>query len=234
MATLSPNHCARISKSPVTVEEMHDLGIIPRDGPVSFASTKQIRDRLSLYWGDVTTVDGISAVVNAAHSSLAQGSGICAAIFDKAGSTALRNELRRFNVPVDAGTAVTTSGHRLKANHIIHAVGPDFRIPSIELSQHYVALFNCYTNILEECYEHEITSVAIPPISIGIFKGDKDKCADTAVRAVVRFLLREENRDLDISVRFVVWEPKSPRDISTQQRLLQPYLNAFGTYTPRL
>ena len=63
------------------------------------------------------------AIVNAANSHLAEGSGICGAIFSAAGSAELTKACKAIGY-CDTGNAVITPGFNLDAKYIIHAVGP--------------------------------------------------------------------------------------------------------------
>jgi len=79
------------------------------------------RTVLALVEGDLTEQD-VDAVVNAANSALQLGGGVAGAIRRK-GGPAIQQECDRLGgTPV--GTAAITSGGRLKARHVIHAVGP--------------------------------------------------------------------------------------------------------------
>ncbi|MDD7736057.1 MAG: macro domain-containing protein, partial [Bacillales bacterium] len=64
------------------------------------------------------------AIVNAANDRLQGGSGVCGAIFNAAGWNELQAECNAIG-GCKTGHAVMTNGYKLKAKHIIHAVGPD-------------------------------------------------------------------------------------------------------------
>src|SRR3972149_5650856 len=71
--------------------------------------------------GDITEED-TDAVVNAANSYLRHGGGVAGAIVRKGGKVIQEESDEIGYVPV-GGAAITTGGN-LKANHVIHAVGP--------------------------------------------------------------------------------------------------------------
>src|SRR3954471_22928228 len=77
--------------------------------------------RMRVVEGDITTLD-VDAIVNAANSRLAGGGGVDGAIHRAAGSELARACAAIGGCPT--GDARITPGFRLKARHVIHAVGP--------------------------------------------------------------------------------------------------------------
>jgi O-acetyl-ADP-ribose deacetylase (regulator of RNase III) len=111
----------------------------------------------------------VDAIVNAANNRLMNGSGVCGAIFTKAGPMELANACSKYQTPLKDGEVVITPSFNIKnAKHIIHAVGPDFgRTPTA-----FLELFNAYYNSLLCLMNNELHSISFPLISSGIFGGN--------------------------------------------------------------
>lgn len=131
--------------------------------------------------GDISTFAG-DAVVNAANKYLAPGSGVCGAIFNKAGYLELQNECAKIG-GCEVGNAVITNGYNLKANYIIHAVGPYYL-----RDQHPEELLeSVYENIFKVAIEHKIKSIALPSISTGIFSFPLQKAVPIALKVIKKY-----------------------------------------------
>jgi O-acetyl-ADP-ribose deacetylase (regulator of RNase III) len=134
--------------------------------------------RLEICVADLTTLD-IDAIVNAANQSLLGGGGVDGAIHRAAGPELLA-ECRTLG-GCQTGSAKITRGYRLKARHVIHAVGPVWEGGQKGEEE---ALASCYRTALALAAEHGLTSVAYPAISTGIFRFPADRAARIAVGTV--------------------------------------------------
>jgi O-acetyl-ADP-ribose deacetylase (regulator of RNase III) len=135
-------------------------------------------DRIAIIDGDITTLS-VDAIVNAANTMLAPGSGVCGAIHRAAGP-----ELAEACAELggcDTGEAKITPGFRLPARYVIHTVGPVW--DGGEANEDLL-LASCYRNSLALAAKHGVRSIAFPAISTGIFGFPPDRAASIAVRTV--------------------------------------------------
>ena len=79
------------------------------------------------------------------------------------------------------GEVFTSSAGRLACKKIIHAVGPKWQGGR---SQEEHTLITCIDNCFEEAEKHKIKSIAIPPVSTGIFEYPLEKAVKAIVDAV--------------------------------------------------
>lgn len=114
----------------------------------------------------------VDAIVNAANKYLLAGSGVCGAIFAKAGKEQLQEECNRYNLPLNDGDAVITSSYNIpNCSYIIHAVGPNFN----ENPNAFDKLFLAYYNTFMVLMNNNLHSVSLPLISSGIYGGKLER-----------------------------------------------------------
>lgn len=124
------------------------------------------------------------AIVNAANESLAEGGGVCGAIFAAAGEKELGEACASIG-HCECGRAVATPAFRLKAKYIIHTVGPVWEGGGKGEEE---KLSSCYTNSLLLAREMKLKSIAFPLISAGIFGYPKEEAVRVAITAIRAFL----------------------------------------------
>src|SRR5437870_7271140 len=138
--------------------------------------------RLHAIETDITRL-AVDAIVNAANTTLLGGGGVDGAIHRAAGPE-LKEECRALN-GCATGDAKITRGYRLRAKHVIHAVGPVWHGGSHGEDE---LLASCYASVIGLCVEHHLASVAFPAISTGIYHFPADRAAGIAVATTVEAL----------------------------------------------
>ena len=144
--------------------------------------------RVSVVVGDITKQD-VEAIVNAANSSLLGGGGVDGAIHRAGGPEILAEcrEIRRTRFPegLPTGEAVITTGGKLAALYVIHTVGP---IYGEHVGREAELLANCYHNSLTLAVEKNLTSIAFPAISTGVYGYPLAEAAEVASKTIENFL----------------------------------------------
>ncbi len=147
-----------------------------------------LANRVQVVVGDITKQD-VEAIVNAANSSLLGGGGVDGTIHRAGGPEILAEcrEIRstRFPEGLPTGEAVVTTGGKLSALYVIHTVGPIFGQHG---GQEAELLANCYHNSLTLAVEKNLTSVAFPAISTGVYGYPLDQAAAVSSRTIENFL----------------------------------------------
>src|SRR5262245_12844850 len=133
---------------------------------------------LEVIVADITTLD-VDAIVNAANRTLLGGGGVDGAIHRAAGPELLE-ECRSLG-GCDTGSAKITRGYRLKARHVIHAVGPVWAGGG---KHEETLLAGCYRMALDLAASSRLKSIAYPAISTGIYRFPADLAARIAVGTV--------------------------------------------------
>jgi len=163
------------------------------------------RARVRVVREDITTL-AVDAIVNAANSSLLGGGGVDGAIHRAAGPQLLEECRTLGGCP--PGQAKITKGYRLKAKHVIHAVGPVWRGGGCDEDE---ILASCYRNSLSLALEHGLNSVAFPAISTGIYGFPVDRASRIAARVVKQFV---EEHDLPVEVILVCFGDNALREFT--------------------
>lgn len=140
-------------------------------------------ERIELVQGDITRQD-TEAIANATNSKLAGGGGVDGAIHRGGGPEIMAELKARYPQGCPTGQAVITGGGRLKARHVLHAVGPVYsgKPKDAEL------LASVYRSCLILCSQHGIRTVAFPSISTGVYRYPLEEAAPIALRTVSDYL----------------------------------------------
>jgi O-acetyl-ADP-ribose deacetylase (regulator of RNase III) len=164
--------------------------------------------RVELVLGDITQQD-TEAIVNAANRALAGGGGVDGAIH-RAGGPEILAECKKLG-GCETGDAKITTGGRLKARYVIHAVGPIYRGGTHGEAE---LLASAYRRALEVAAENGVRTVAFPSISTGAYGYPIEEAARIALGTVCETLKRLPSIEL---VRFVLFRP---HDLAVFERAL--------------
>ena len=174
-------------------ERIRENGIVePADIPI-------IRDRMSIWQGDITRL-AVDAIVNAAnsqmlgcfvpmHTCIDNCIHTFAGVQLRAECNRQMNALRiRYGRDYEQPTAVPmlTDAYNLPAKKVVHIVGPivEYGLTK-ELEEQLAA---CYRNTLDMCLENGLRTVAFCCISTGVFRFPNKRAAQIAVQTVSEWL----------------------------------------------
>ncbi|HJA32090.1 MAG TPA: O-acetyl-ADP-ribose deacetylase [Candidatus Eisenbergiella pullicola] len=149
---------------------------------------------------DITQAE-VACIVNAANKSLLGGGGVDGAIHRAAGPGLLA-ECRTLG-GCETGEAKLTKGYNLKADYIIHTVGPVYSGSESDAR----LLRRCYWNCLELARKSEIHSIAFPAISTGAYGYPLKDAAEIALAAVADWL--KANSEYEITIIFTCYNNKT-------------------------
>jgi len=155
--------------------------------------------RVELVEGDITE-QKVDAIVNAANSRLAGGSGVDGAIHRAAGGVLMEETRRLYPNGCPTGEAVPTTAGNLDAKFVFHAVGPVWRGGLTGEGQSLAGVFQ---RCLELAVEHECNSIAFPAISTGVYGYPVDRAAETSLAAIRDFCAAENKPSM---IRVVLFD----------------------------
>lgn len=154
-----------------------------------------LASRIALIQGDITKLN-VDAIVNAANRALLGGGGVDGAIHRAAGGELLK-ECKTLG-GARTGEAKITAGYKLPAKHVIHTVGPNLRRMEAK-----PLLKDAYANSLTVAMENNLTSIAFPCISTGVFGYPPEEAAHVALEATKKALLDSPQLSLVIFCVFL-------------------------------
>ncbi|MDR3200149.1 MAG: O-acetyl-ADP-ribose deacetylase [Spirochaetales bacterium] len=144
-------------------------------------------NRLRVETGDITALD-IDAIVNAANSSLMGGGGVDGAIH-RAGGPAILQECEKIRRTVwpdglPTGKAVITTAGKMKARRVIHTAGPVWHGGN---QNEETLLADAYKNSIDLAEENNLSSIAFPAISTGIYGFPRDRAAQIVAALLKKY-----------------------------------------------
>ena len=151
--------------------------------------------KMELLKADITEVK-TTAIVNAANTSLLGGGGVDGAIHRKGGKAILEDcvKIRNRQGNCKVGDAVITTAGNLPSEYVIHTVGPVWNGGKINESE---KLQNCYLNSLKLAGENNVTSIAFPNISTGIYRFPKDLAAKIVIESIGKYKLENQETKIE-------------------------------------
>lgn len=159
--------------------------------------------------GDITKIQDVQAIVNAANNSLLGGGGVDGAIHRAAGP-ALLAECRTLN-GCETGQAKITKAYHLPCDYVIHTVGPIWYGGKNKEEE---LLASCYYHSMQVAMENGIRTIAFPSISTGIYHFPVELAAKIAVHTVARFL--DENKGKFDLVEWVLFDENTEKIYKTE------------------
>ncbi len=189
----------KMDEAVLSVQDEYLQERIRENGIVELADIPIIRDRMSIWQGDITRL-AVDAIVNAANSQMLGCFVPMHTCIDNCIHTFAGVQLRaecarqmeqlksRYGRDYEQPTALPmlTDAYNLPARKVIHIVGPivqDRLTTSLEND-----LAACYRNTLNMCLENGLKSVAFCCISTGVFHFPNKRAAEIAVQTVTGWL----------------------------------------------
>jgi O-acetyl-ADP-ribose deacetylase (regulator of RNase III) len=161
--------------------------------------------RVTIEQVDITQVQGVKAIINAANPACLGGGGIDGAIHRAAGPDLLAAcqalPVIAPNVRCNTGGAVITASGNLAQigiDHVIHTVGPVYNAANPRESADL--LRQAYTSCLDIAHANGIQTLAIPAISTGIFGYPFDDATQISLEVVANYAHRNPGRFTEIKL----------------------------------
>ena len=189
----------KMDEAVLAVQDEYLQARIRENGIVEPADIPIIRDRMSIWQGDITRL-AVDAIVNAAnsqmlgcfvpmHTCIDNCIHTFAGVQLRAECNRQMNALRiRYGRDYEQPTAVPmlTDAYNLPAKKVVHIVGPivEYGLTK-ELEEQLAA---CYRNTLDMCLENGLRTVAFCCISTGVFRFPNKRAAQIAVQTVSEWL----------------------------------------------
>ncbi len=169
----------------------------------------------------------VDAIVNAANEDLKHIGGLAKAISDAGGPSIQResDEYIATHKKVQSGSALILGSGDLPCKKVVHAVGPRWQDGMNNEEQ---ILYSTVFKSLEVASSEQITSIAFPAISTGVFGVPEDVCARMSLKSVRDFFKSQSQSQTAIThIKFVLYSQKA-----VSKFLLVMRSGVCGTYQP--
>ncbi len=166
--------------------------------------------RIEIRQGDITEQADVEAIVNAANTELALGSGVAGAIRRKGGD--IIDEEGRKQAPIRLGEAAVTTAGAMPYKCVIHAAAMGYtkedaavpKKPGTATSAEIIR--NATLNSLRRAEELKLKSIAFPALGTGVAGFPVDECAEVMIGAVRDYTVGQTDSSLELAV-FVLFTP---------------------------
>ena len=144
---------------------------------------------MKIITGDITKLENVDVIVNAADVNLHWGDGVCGAIFNAACGEDLEKACQshpfvEYGVRCPTGSARLTGAFDLPNYAIVHAVGPRYS-EDVDFEGQKNELARAYTSALDLAQDYSYKSIAFPAISFCIFKFHLEEAAHNSVKEIL-------------------------------------------------
>lgn len=156
------------------------------EGEGTEVARRSVDDRAVVVVEGDLTAQRVGAVVNAANERLQHGGGVAAALA-KAGGPAVQSESDAWvaeHGPLGPGQAAVTTAGEMDADRVVHVVGPRYE----EGQDNEGLLRQAVRAALDAARDAQVTSVALPAISAGVFGYAQDEATAVIAAACVDWL----------------------------------------------
>jgi O-acetyl-ADP-ribose deacetylase len=164
---------------------------------------------LQIVQGDITTEE-VDVIVNAANERLQHGGGVAWAI-SKRGGPAIQTESDEWiqtKGRVSHAHPAWTSGGRLPARYVIHAVGPIWDERQGLGDEADAKLAEAVSGSLQVADELGLKSIAFPAISTGIYGFPKERAAKVILRAIETYFRENTSAGIKI-IKLVLFDQQT-------------------------
>ncbi len=139
-------------------------------------------DKIILAYGDIFELE-VQALINPTNTDLLMGAGIAGEI-RKRGGSAIQEECLEIG-SAGIGQAVTTGGGNLPHEYIIHAA--TMKIGGVTTRNNLIAAIRSADRRINELH---LSSVAFPPMGIGVGRFPLRSCAEVMLTAILETVVR--------------------------------------------
>lgn len=180
---------------------------MPADFSINSAKNLKLCKKISIFRGDITTLE-VDAIVNAANKSLLGGGGVDGAIHSAAGTMLVAENKTHGGCAI--GEVKVSGGYQLPARVVISTVGPQGERPEL--------LRKCYKNSMDMLAKLNLKTIAFPSISTGIYGYPVKPAAHVSAQEV-----RKALEQYDDKIDRVVFCLFSEVDEDTYSQVLPTY-----------